>query len=192
MTRSLVWSSSSSRAVAAAFCVWRVVGGAAPGRDAVERVAVKDCLDVLGTGAAAGAGVCTASSSRGLPSSLSRDSASVGPSDGPLVPVSPASEAFAEATWSNEGRLDRPAAETVLCDPGLDVLVGPDTDGRDVLEATGWAPGWLIEDLAVEASRGRLDATVEVREAPPIDERLEGATEEDNCFVGDFVGDYII
>lgn len=186
MTRSLVWSSSSSRAVAAAFCDWRVVGGVAPGRDAAERVAVKDCLDVLG----AGAGVGAASSIRRLSSSLSRDSASVGPSKGPLVPVSPASEAFAGATCRKEGRLDRPAAETALWDPGLDVLVvGPETDGRDALEAAGWPPGWFIEALAVEASRGRFDATVEVRGAPPIEERLEGAVEEDSCFVGDFVGD---
>lgn len=189
MTRSLVWSSSSSRAAAAAFCVWRLVAGVAPGREATERVAVKDCLDALGAGAAAGADVGATSSFRGLPSSLPRDSASVGSSDGPLVPVSPASEAFAEATCRNEGRLDRPAAETVLCDPGRDVLVAPETDGRDALEVAGWDPGWPIEGLAVEANRGRFGATVEVRGAPPIDGRLEGAVEEDNCFVGDFVGD---
>lgn len=147
-----------------------------------ERVAVNDCLDALG------AGVGAASSFRGLSPPFSRDSASVGSSDGPLVPVSLASEAFAEATWRNDGRLDSPAFEMVLCDPGLDVLVVPETDGRDALEPVGWAPGWLIEPLAVEASRGRLGATVEVREAPPIEERLEG-TAEDNCLVGDFVGD---
>jgi hypothetical protein len=77
----------------------------------------------------------------------------------------------------------------VLCDPGLDVLVVPETDGRDALELAGWAPGWPIEALAVEANRGRLGATVEVREAPTIEERLEGAVAEDNCLVGDFVGD---
>lgn len=154
-----------------------------------ERVAVSDCLDALGAGAAVGAGDGAASSFRGLSPPLSRDSASVGPSDGPLVPVSPASEAFAEATWRNDGRLDRPAFEIVLCDPGLDVLVVPETDGREALEPVGWAPGWLIEALAVEANLGRLTATVEVREAPPIEERLDGAVEEDSCLVGDFVGD---
>jgi hypothetical protein len=77
----------------------------------------------------------------------------------------------------------------VLWDPGLGVLVVPDTDGLDALELVGGAPGWLIEALAVEANRGRLGAMVEVREAPPIEERLEGAVAEDSCLVGDFVGD---
>lgn len=44
-----------------------------------------------------------------------------------------------------------------------------------------------IEALVVALGLGRADAIVEVRGAPPIDERLE---EADSCFVGDFVGDY--
>lgn len=107
------------------------MGPAAPGREPVERVAVKDCLDVLGAGAGAALPSC------GPSPSVSIDSASVGSSEGPLVPVSPPSDAFVGAVCRREGRLDNPGAVVgaVLRDPGLDVLVvGSTIEGREARE----------------------------------------------------------
>lgn len=129
MTRSLAWSSSSSRERAALW-FWRcAVVAPGPSRFAAVRDEVKDCLDVLGPGAGAASPSCTSSPS------VWRDSALVCSSTGLLVPVSPASDAFAEVACRREGRLDNPEA-TVLWDPGLEVLVVvPATEGREVREA---------------------------------------------------------
>lgn len=74
-------------------------------------------------------------------------------------------------------------------EPAREVLVDtPASEGRVVLEVAVWVVDTPADGRdAWPAGRGRLEATVEVRGAPPKDERLEAA---DNCFVGDFVGDF--
>lgn len=109
----------------------------------------------------------------------------MGSSDGPLVPISP-SDAFVGTAWRTEGRFDSPGADTLAWELGRDVRVEPETEGRDDLGAAGVEDG-PTEARVVGAGRGRLDATVDVREAPPIEGRV-GAP-EDSCFVGDLVGD---
>lgn len=103
--------------------------------------------------------------------------------------ASPPSDAFALLTCRSEGRFVNPGVDeaTALWEPGLEVrTAGPDTEGREPLEAVGCVgegPGGL---LVLGASRGRLDATVEVREVLPMDGRPVVVA---SCFVGDFVGD---
>lgn len=65
-------------------------------------------------------------------------------------------------------------------------MPGPDTEGREVLDAAVEVAVPPTEGREVGAGRGRLP-TVEVR-GPPAEGRA-GAAVEDNCFVGDFVGD---
>lgn len=92
-------------------------------------------------------------------------------------------------TCRSEGRFVSPAVDeaTVLWEPGLEVrAAGPDTEGREPLAAAGCDGEGPREFLALGASRGRLEATVEVREALPIDGRPAVVP---SCFVGDFVGD---
>lgn len=117
----------------------------------------------------------------GLPSSVSSPSTpaeSVIASEFPLS-VSAADESF-EVRWRREGRLDSTAPDELkLC--LLVLLVGPDIDGRDVREAAEGAGGGPIEALVVLDGR---DLVVGGREVSSID-RLR----EDNCFVGDFIGD---
>lgn len=74
-------------------------------------------------------------------------------------------------------------------EPALEVLVdAPAIEGRVVLEVVVWVVDAPADGRdAWPAGRGRLEATVEVRGAPPRDERLEAT---DSCFVGDFVGDF--
>lgn len=120
---------------------------------------------------------------------MSGDSVSVGSPDRPLIAASPLSDAFVLPTCRSEGRFVNPAAdeETVLWEPGLEVrAAGPDTEGREALDAAGCVGEGPMEFLALGASRGRLEVTVEVREALPIDGRPAVVA---SCFVGDFVGD---
>lgn len=120
---------------------------------------------------------------------MSGDSVSVGSPDRPLIAASPPSDAFVLPTCRSEGRFVSPAVDeaTVLWEPGLEVrAAGPDTEGREPLAAAGCDGEGPREFLALGASRGRLEATVDVREALPIDGRPAVVP---SCFVGDFVGD---
>lgn len=103
--------------------------------------------------------------------------------------ASPPSDDFVLATCRSEGRFVNPADDeaTVLWELGLEPLAAcPETDGREPLGAVGCVGEGPSELLAPGASRGRLDATVEVREVLPMDGRPEAGA---SCFVGDFVGD---
>ena len=103
--------------------------------------------------------------------------------------ASPASDDLALATCRSEGRFVNPADDeaTVLWELGLEPLAaGPDTDGREPLGVAGCVGEGPRELLAPGASRGRLDATVEVREVLPVEGRPTAVA---SCFVGDFVGD---
>ena len=71
-------------------------------RGAVEREAVRDCLEGLGAGASADGSSFTPSPS------VSSDSASVGSSDGPLAALAPPSDALVGVACRNEGRLANP------------------------------------------------------------------------------------
>lgn len=103
--------------------------------------------------------------------------------------MSPPSDAFVLPTCRSEGRFVNPAVDeaTVLWEPGLEVrAAGPDTEGREPLEAAGCVGEGPRELLVLGASRGRLDDTVEVREVLPMDGRPAVVA---SCFVGDLVGD---
>ena len=117
---------------------------------------------------------------------------SVGSPDCPPIPVSPPSDAFVVPICRNEGRFDRPPVDeaTVLWDPGREVRdVVPDIEGREALVVAGWVGADASELLVLGASRGRVGAAVEVREAPPIDGRVPWPAVVPSCFVGDLVGD---
>jgi hypothetical protein len=108
------------------------------------------------------------------------------------VPGSLPSDALALPTCRNDGRFVSPGVDeaTVLWEPGLEVRVaGPDTEGREPRVAAGCIAEELKEFLVLGAIRGRLDATVEVREVLPRDGREVWLAVAASCFVGDFVGD---
>jgi len=75
----------------------------------------------------------------------------------------------------NEGRFVNPAVDeaTVLWEAGLEVrAAGPDTEGREPLDAADCVGEGPRELLVLGASRGRLDATVDVREVLPMGGRV--------------------
>lgn len=108
------------------------------------------------------------------------------------MPASLPSDAFTLPTCRNEGRFANPAVDeaTVLWEPGLEVRVaGPDTEGREPLEAAGCVAEGPRELLEPGAIRGRLVATVEARVVLPTDGREVWLAIVVSCLVGDFVGD---
>lgn len=88
-----------------------------------------------------------------------------------------------------ESRFEAAAGGTAVWDPGREVLVaGPDMEGRDVRDVVVEAAVPLTEGRVAGVGRGRAAAAVVDVRGPPTEGRV-GAAAEDNCFVGDFVGD---
>lgn len=106
--------------------------------------------------------------------------------------MSPSLGVFVAPSRCSEGRFDSvPVDEaTVLWEPGLEIrAAGPEIEGLAALDAAECVAG-VLKELLLGAIRGRLGATVEVRETPPSDGRDAWPAVVPSCFVGDLMGDY--